>query len=104
MLLENPLHHAGADPKLPADLEDAVTAGLQFENSRLHSRVNPVPAELGPIRPRARRCLFVGVKRTSLKNAPRTAFDPTRTSNQAGCPHPEIRKALILQHLEITTA
>jgi len=29
---------------------------------------------------RARRCLFVGVKRTSLKNAPRTAFDPDRTS------------------------
>src|ERR1700716_1890405 len=29
---------------------------------------------------RARRCLFVGVKRTSLKNAPRTAFDPKRTS------------------------
>ena len=31
-------------------------------------------------------------------------FDPTRTSNQAGCPHPEVRKALILQPLEITTA
>jgi len=29
---------------------------------------------------RARRCLFVGVKQTSLKNAPRTAFDPERTS------------------------
>jgi hypothetical protein len=29
---------------------------------------------------RARRCLFVGVKQTSLKNAPRTAFDhPKRT-------------------------
>jgi hypothetical protein len=28
---------------------------------------------------RARRCLFVGVKRTSLKNAPRTAFDPELT-------------------------
>src|SRR3984893_8644697 len=29
---------------------------------------------------RARPCLFVRVKRTSLKNAPRTAFDPQRTS------------------------
>jgi hypothetical protein len=28
-LLENPLHHTGADAKSPADLEDAVTAGLQ---------------------------------------------------------------------------
>jgi hypothetical protein len=28
---------------------------------------------------RARRRLFVGVKRTSLKNAPRAAFDPSRT-------------------------
>jgi hypothetical protein len=30
LLLENPLHHAGADAELPADLEDAVAAGLQF--------------------------------------------------------------------------
>jgi hypothetical protein len=29
-LLENPLHHACADAKLPADLEDAVTVGFQF--------------------------------------------------------------------------
>jgi hypothetical protein len=29
-LLENPLHHAGADAELPADLEDAVAACLQF--------------------------------------------------------------------------
>jgi hypothetical protein len=29
LLLENPLHHAGANAELPADLEDAVTAGLQ---------------------------------------------------------------------------
>jgi hypothetical protein len=30
LLLENPLHHAGADAELPADLEDAVATGLQF--------------------------------------------------------------------------
>jgi hypothetical protein len=30
LLLENPLHHAGADAELPAYLEDAVAAGLQF--------------------------------------------------------------------------
>jgi hypothetical protein len=29
-LFENPLHHAGADAELPADLEDAVATGLQF--------------------------------------------------------------------------
>jgi hypothetical protein len=28
---------------------------------------------------RARRCLFVAIKRTSLKKAPTTAFDPERT-------------------------
>jgi len=30
LLLENALHHACADAKFPADLEDPVTAGLQF--------------------------------------------------------------------------
>jgi hypothetical protein len=53
-LLENALHHTGADAKFPADLEDADTAGLQFKNSRFHSWVNPTPAELRPIRPRPR--------------------------------------------------
>jgi hypothetical protein len=54
LLLENALHHAGADAELAADLEDSVTAGLQFENSRFNARLNPTPAELCPIRPRPR--------------------------------------------------
>jgi hypothetical protein len=29
-LLENALHHTGADAEFPADLEDAVAVGLQF--------------------------------------------------------------------------
>jgi hypothetical protein len=29
--------------------------------------------------------LFVGVKRTSLKDAPRTAFDPSETSGLIAC-------------------
>jgi hypothetical protein len=29
-LLENSLHDAGADAELPADLEDAITAGPQL--------------------------------------------------------------------------
>ena len=53
-MLENALHHTRADPELSADLEDAVTAGLQFENSRLHSGLYPPPAQLGPIRSRTR--------------------------------------------------
>jgi hypothetical protein len=35
------MHHARADAELEADLEDAVTAGLQFENSRLHPGGQP---------------------------------------------------------------
>ena len=54
LLLKNALHHARADAQLPANLEDAVAVGLQFENSRFHSGVNPTAAELGPIRPGAR--------------------------------------------------
>src|ERR1700704_3022044 len=54
LLLENALHHTRADAELPADLEDPVTAGLQFQNSRLHRGLDPTPAELGPIRPRPR--------------------------------------------------
>ena len=53
LLLENALHHTGADAKFPADLEDAVAVGLQFKNSRFHSGLNATPAELGPIRPGA---------------------------------------------------
>jgi hypothetical protein len=34
LLLENALHHARAEAKFPADLENAVAAGLQFENLR----------------------------------------------------------------------
>ena len=49
-MLENALHHTGADAKFPADLEDAVTAGLQFANSCLYGGLNPTPAELDPIR------------------------------------------------------
>jgi hypothetical protein len=45
LLLENALHHTRADAELPADLEDAVTAGLQFKNSRFHSWVNPTGRE-----------------------------------------------------------
>jgi len=30
VLLENALHHTGADARSPADLEDAVAVGLQF--------------------------------------------------------------------------
>jgi hypothetical protein len=53
-LLENALHHTGADAKFPADLEDAVAVGLQFENSRFHGWINPAPTELCSIRPGAR--------------------------------------------------
>jgi hypothetical protein len=35
-LLENPLHHARTDAELPADLENTVTADLQFEYACLH--------------------------------------------------------------------
>jgi hypothetical protein len=34
-LLENVLHHACADAELPADLEDAVSARPEFENSQI---------------------------------------------------------------------
>jgi hypothetical protein len=34
-LLENALHHTGADAKFPADLEDAVAIGRLFEYSRV---------------------------------------------------------------------
>src|ERR1700716_2491606 len=96
LLLENSLHHAGADTELPADLEDAVAAGLQFENLRLYFGLKPTPAQFRLSPSRARRpatCCGTastllaladvrssGVKRTSLKYAPRTAFDPERTS------------------------
>jgi hypothetical protein len=50
LLLKNSLHHTGADTKFPADLEDTVAAGLQFQNSRLHRGINATPAELGAVR------------------------------------------------------
>ena len=55
--LENSLHHAGADTELPADLEDAVAAGLQFENLRLYFGLKPTPAQfrLSPSRAASRR-------------------------------------------------
>jgi hypothetical protein len=52
LLLENPLHYACANAKLPADFEDPVTAGLQFQYSRLHSRLYPTPAEFRPVWPK----------------------------------------------------
>jgi hypothetical protein len=42
---------AARDTELPADLEDAVTIGLQFKNFCYRSRPNPTPAEMGSIRP-----------------------------------------------------
>jgi hypothetical protein len=54
-LLENPFHDTLTDAVPPADLEHPVTAGLQFENSRFYSGLNATPADLGPVRPRARR-------------------------------------------------
>src|SRR3982074_3231289 len=57
LLLENSLHHAGADTELPADLEDAVAAGLQFENLRGYFGLKPAPAQfrLSPSRAASRR-------------------------------------------------
>jgi hypothetical protein len=41
LLLENPLHNAGADAELSADLENAVTVGPQFSYLRFHGRLDP---------------------------------------------------------------
>src|SRR4051794_9075498 len=53
LLLEHPLHHAGTDAELAADLEDAVATGLQLQNSRLHCGINAASAEFGAGRPGA---------------------------------------------------
>jgi hypothetical protein len=34
-LLENALHHTGADAEFPADLEDALAVGLQLRHRNL---------------------------------------------------------------------
>jgi hypothetical protein len=53
LLLENPLHDAGADSKFPADLEDAIATCPEVQYSRLHRRLYPAPAEFGAVRPSA---------------------------------------------------
>jgi len=50
-LLEDALHHARADPELPADLEDAVTIRPKFKYPRLHRRFDPAMAKFRPVRP-----------------------------------------------------
>jgi hypothetical protein len=50
-------------------------ASLQYVRNLAAVQQCPLMAFFGPDA-RARRCLFVGIKRTSLKNAPRIALDP----------------------------
>ena len=50
LLLENPLHNACANAKLPADLEDAVTIGPQFKYASLNRRFDSAPAQFGAVR------------------------------------------------------
>jgi hypothetical protein len=73
LLLKNALDHARADAKLAADLEDAVTAGLEFKNSRFHRGLNATPAELCPIRTRARQ---TGIDPFSNDPPPNSANTP----------------------------
>jgi hypothetical protein len=54
LLLENTLHHAGADAELAPDLEDAVAVGLQLQDFRLDFGINPTPPEFRSFRPGAR--------------------------------------------------
>jgi hypothetical protein len=54
-LLENALHHARADAELAADLEDAVTAGLQFQYSRFNSWLDATRPAFRFFRPGAQR-------------------------------------------------
>jgi hypothetical protein len=53
-LLENPPHDTGADAELPADLEDAVAAGPQFQYSRFNRRLDATPPEFRSFRHGAR--------------------------------------------------
>src|SRR6267378_4131918 len=52
-LFKNPLHHAGADTQLSADLEDAISVGSQLQYARLDRGLNPTPAQLCTFRPSA---------------------------------------------------
>src|SRR5258705_1964523 len=52
-LFKNPLHHAGADTQLSADLEDAITVSPQLQNFRLDRGLNPTPTQLCTFRPSA---------------------------------------------------
>jgi hypothetical protein len=54
LLLEDALHDTRANAELPADLEDSVAAGLQFQYPRLHCWLYPTPAEFRPVCPSAR--------------------------------------------------
>jgi hypothetical protein len=49
LLLENPLHYACANARLPADFEDPVTVGPEFPYSCLDRRLYASPAELGAV-------------------------------------------------------
>ena len=53
LLLENTLHHARADTELPADLEDPVPAGPQFQYSGFNSGLDATPPEFRSFRPSA---------------------------------------------------
>src|SRR5258706_14321032 len=53
-LFENTLHHARADAELPADLEDPVPTGPQFQYSRFNSRLDATPPGFRSFLPRAR--------------------------------------------------
>src|ERR1700704_3238313 len=52
-LFKNPLHHAGADTQLSADLEDAITVSPQLQYFRLHRGPNSTAAQLCAVRPGA---------------------------------------------------
>jgi hypothetical protein len=47
------LHHTGAYPERPADLQDAIALCPQFLYSRLDGWLGSTPAQLRPVRPSA---------------------------------------------------
>ena len=53
LLLENPLHDAGADAELPTDFQDAVTVGPQLQYSRFNRGLNPSAPQLHAVGARA---------------------------------------------------